>query len=148
MRKPLIAVVGAAVILAIAGCGGDAEPETAAAKPAAEALTVSGKLTLKLPNFEWNPGTCTGRNALANVAQGAEVVVTDNAGTTVGLGKLGPGEPTLNPADQTRAESCAFMFAVGDVLAGKGFYGVEVAGHGRVQFPEAQLGERVDLELS
>ena len=140
-------IIAAALVLAVAGCGQDSEP-AADPSPTPAPITVRGQLTLELPNFVWNPGVCAGREAFDDLTEGASVVVTDNATVTVGMGKLGPGEPALNPDDPGRAKSCTFPFTVNDVPAGKGFYGIEVAGHGRVQFTESQLASPVEVELT
>lgn len=140
-RSPLLAAV--ALVLALTACGGDPEPE---AGPSPGSIQVSGQLTLSLPNFEWNPGVCSGRGGYDDLTGGAQVVVTDNTGATVAMGSLGDGNPRLDPADSSRAIACVFPFAVG-VPAGKGFYGIAVAGRDRVQVKEADLAD-VKMELS
>lgn len=149
-RSRILAAVSIALVLTLGACGGDPEPDTtAAAMPPPKVMQVSGQFTLELPDFQWNPGECGGRGAYDDLVTGAPVVVTDNAGVTVGMGKLGDGDPELDPSDSTRAIACIFFFAVGDIPTGKGFYGIEVGGHGRVQFTEAQLAaESVQLELT
>jgi len=137
--------VALSLAAALAACGADPERTTA---PSPEPITVSGKVTLTGPNFEWSPDSCRGRKVLANIAQGAPVVITDSSGEMAKTGFLSDGEPILDPDDGSRADACMFRFNVGGVPAGKGSYGVEVAGRDPVQFTEAQLVEGVTLTVS
>lgn len=73
---------------------------------------------------------CSGKGEYADIGQGTQVVVSDAAGKTVGLGKLGTG------VHQERG--CVFRFAI-TVPPGGQFYGIEVSHRGRVQYAASQL---------
>jgi hypothetical protein len=75
-----------------------------------------------------------------DVVAGAQVVITDAASKTVAIGALGPGR-----ADDQH--DCVFPFSVRGVPSGLGFYGVEVAHRGRVQFTEAEMHGDVRMTL-
>lgn len=70
---------------------------------------------------------------------GAQVVVTDPAGKTIGVGQLKSGK--------IEAGSCVLPFEAA-VPAGAGIYGITVANRGPVQFPEARLIDRLRLEVT
>jgi hypothetical protein len=79
---------------------------------------------------------CEGMNAYADIKPGTQVTVTDPAGAVVAVGILDGGR--MIGVGMTR--TCRFTFRITNVPSGKGFYGVEVAHRGRVQFPESELG--------
>lgn len=140
-----------AVALLIAGCGSSGATDTkpAASRPAASSpartFPVHGSLTLTLGQFSGDPDNllagCAGEGGYDDLHAGTSVTVTDAAGATIGLGKLGQG--FLNPG----ASTCSFSFNVTNIPAGKGFYGVEVSRRGRVQYPEADLVKDVVLSI-
>ncbi|MEV4271918.1 hypothetical protein [Micromonospora aurantiaca (nom. illeg.)] len=101
---------------------------------------VSGKLTLDDPDgFSFGDGSgCAGSGGYDDIRPGAQVVITDKAGETVGLGKLGDGMFETGPGEPL-PHACTFTFLVEGVPTGRGFYGVEVSRRGRVQYPEREL---------
>jgi hypothetical protein len=79
---------------------------------------------------------------LADVTSGAHILVTDAAGTQVGQG-------TLRSAKDWSPCNLRYDFQVVGVSAGRGPYGLEVAGHGRVLYSENALrAGAVDLPVS
>ena len=74
-----------------------------------------------------------------DIAEGAQVVITDQFGATVAIGELEAGIISMGG-------TYLFQFTVRDVPPGKRFYGVEVSHRGRVQYDEAKL--RAGPELS
>lgn len=79
---------------------------------------------------------CTGDSGYEDIKTGAQVAITDSTGKTVGLGSLvADGEQVLSDT----VSGCRFTFAIPNVPAGSGFYGVEVSHRGKVQFSESDL---------
>ncbi|MGW3608922.1 hypothetical protein ACWD6N_03385 [Micromonospora sp. NPDC005163] len=141
MTRTHLAAALALAAIALAGCSSDPEPAPAAAVSAAPAArVVTGTLMLGDPDgVAWDSTTgCRGSGGYDDIAPGAQVVITDSAGATVGLGKLGNGVMETAPG-ATTADGCKFNFTVKDVPTGKNFYGVEVSHRGKVQYPEQQL---------
>jgi hypothetical protein len=83
-------------------------------------------------------GHCAGNGGYSDISTGTQIVVTDDAGRTVAVGKLGEGN-WIN-------SYCELPFAV-DVPAGSGFYGIEVSHRGRVQYSADQLSRPLTLTL-
>lgn len=130
-------------VAALAGCGGDSDPKPApaAATSAAPAVrAIAGTLMLAdADGVAWDATTgCHGAGGYDDITSGAQVTITDAAGATVGLGKLGGGVMET-AAGALTASGCKFPFTVADVPTGKGFYGVEVSRRGKVQYPEQQV---------
>lgn len=155
-RRPrwLLPAAAAAVLLAggaaVYVLSDEESAATSSPKPTstAAARTVVGTLTLNDSDgftFASDSG-CNGTGGYDEIRAGAQVVITDGAGTTVALGQLGSGQMdgTFN---SSTAEMCKFNFAVPAVPTGKGFYGVEIAHRGRVQYPEQQLFGALALTL-
>lgn len=97
-------------------------------------LTINGEVVLEVTFDSVKSGdwpSCSGVGAYADLASGAQVVVTDAAGKTIGLGRLDAGV--------RRERGCVFFFKVSGVPAGGEFYGVEIVRRGRVQYSVAQL---------
>lgn len=151
-------MAGAVVVAVAAGAGyalglDDPKPATSPAAAAGSAapasFTVNGRLRLELSGFTWNPGQgCWGISGYDDLREGAQVVITDGLGATIAVGALDTGIVTLNPTDQKRASYCELPFTVQQVPAGRGFYGVEVAHRGRVQYPEADVRGLLELSLN
>ncbi|MEV4389104.1 hypothetical protein AB0J68_25895 [Micromonospora sp. NPDC049580] len=134
-----------AVLLAatLTGCSSDDQkptPAAATSNAAPTARTVAGTLMLTdTDGVTWNSTTgCQGDGGYDDITPGAQVTITDAAGATVGLGKLGNGILETAPG-ATSGKGCKFAFTVPDVPAGKGFYGIEVSHRGVVQYPEKQV---------
>lgn len=108
------------------------------ASPAAKKLTIAGDFTLQLTEFAWdkNPPTCWGRNGYDDIRQGAQVVITDSTGATVGVGQLSAGEPSVV---SDRATKCVLRWQVPDIPDGSDFYAVEVSHRGKVQYSRAEV---------
>lgn len=123
-RHPLAAVAAVAVVLALAAVaalqtvvGGD--------------QAVDGTVVLtNRTTYKVNGVGCAGLREYASIRQGAQVVITDAAGGTVGIGTLG--------VDSNKPAGCTFTFSV-DITGESDFYGIEVAGRPAVKFPASQL---------
>ncbi|WP_320067855.1 hypothetical protein [Micromonospora sp. RTGN7] len=151
MIRPLLpAAALVALAAALAGCASASD----AGQPAASATTapanrgVAGALTLDDPaGFTWSSDTgCVGTGGYADIREGAQVVITDAAGATIGLGKLDQGKLDGTLPGRT-ADICKFTFHLASVPSGKGFYGVEVAHRGTVQYPEDKVFGALALTL-
>jgi len=129
-RWPLLVLVAALLIVA-GGVGGYLllRPST---------LTISGVLELRSASTATDGGHCSGTGGYSDIAAGADVTVTDAAGTIVAIGALGAG--TI--ADM----ACAFPFSV-SAPAGKGFYGLTIGHRSKVQYSESALAQPVHLSL-
>jgi hypothetical protein len=146
---------GALLALAIAAGGiyfatrGDDTPAkaTTAAKPVSSTLAITGTLTLARPGFVWDAAAsvCVGQNGYDDISGGVQVVITNPAGVTVAVGRLGDGATVSGPG-ALAASGCAFPFSVA-VPAGLGFYGVEVSHRGRLQYSEADIHRGLALTL-
>lgn len=83
---------------------------------------------------------CSGSGGYDDIREGAQVIIRDEAGTTVGVGEL------VNP--RTAGESaCTFSFTIHDVPSGADFYEVEVTSWGGISYTQAELEEGVALSL-
>lgn len=128
----------AAVLLALAGCGG------------ADTFTLQGSITVP---SRYSPGDrCVAGDGYRDVRVGATVTVTDAAGTVLAVGVL--DAPTTTETLVTgeyggsiRVTVCRFPFTV-QVPAGEDVYGVEVTHRGTVHVPAAQARSPVMLTLT
>ncbi|MBB5776226.1 hypothetical protein [Nonomuraea jabiensis] len=143
----LVLAAIATVVLALSP-GTDAKPPAAAPVAASQAappalFALRGAVILERPWVSAKPGdapfSCTGAESYADIRQGAQVVVTDTSGTTIGLGKLGAG--------QRDDRGCVFQFEVANVPAGQPFYGVEVPLSGRRQYTASQVASHFELRV-
>ncbi|MGC4769187.1 hypothetical protein ACLQ25_09430 [Micromonospora sp. DT44] len=143
-RLPHLLLPALLLTAALTGCSGDSKPTpaaaTAKATTAPAARSIAGTLMLAdADGFTWDATTgCQGSGGYDDVTPGAQVTITDAAGATVGLGKLGNGI-LETAAGAATADGCKFTFTVKDVPTGKDFYGVEVSHRGKVQYPEQQV---------
>jgi hypothetical protein len=147
---PLVA--GAVVLLVLLAAGGiaavmllrhrSAAPVVVSTAPAI--VTVVGTLTLADAGGVLNLDDvrCSGMGGYSDIAEGAQVTVTDEGGTVLGVSQLSAG--TLIGGGMTR--SCDFAFTVNNVPAGHQFYGVSVSHRGTIQVPAADL-DKVSLSL-
>ncbi len=151
----VLAVVGVslAVLAAVAAVflvvspGNEVDPpapvQVAQSQPASAPalLDVSGRVVLETWPDQVEYGdypACTGEGVFADIRQHAQVVVTDAAGKTIGVGKLGTGVHV--------EEGCVFRWALA-VEAGHDFYGVEVSHRGVSKYSAAQMSLPVELVL-
>lgn len=102
-------------------------------------VTIAGHLLLSDATMH-NAGTvCTGQGGFSDIRRGAQVVITDETGTTLALAELGQGQPT-------GTNVCSFPFAAGDLYEHP-FYGVEIANRVKVQFSHDQVAGPITLTL-
>jgi hypothetical protein len=112
---------------------------TAALSPPAAKFDVAG--TLFVAKAEKDGTGCKGSGGFSDIYEGAQVVVTDPAGTVVGVGVVSAGIPGES------GTTCTFLFSADDVPAGKGFYGIKIGNRPVRQMGEAELHQRLDLSL-
>lgn len=135
-RKRWIPLAAAAVILVISAAGG---LYFFVLSPSGT-FDVTG--TMRVHGTSFTPstgGTCLGKGGFDDLRPGAQVVITDAASNTVGIGALGPGK--LDPA------GCTFAFKVEGVPGNHDFYGVEVTHRGRVQYDAATMRKPLALSI-
>lgn len=147
----LVAVVLAAIVAgaAIAAYALTRDRTSATVGDAVPTITILGNLHLDDLAPGWTVGsTCHALSTgFADVAAGAQVVVTDPTGKVVGTGVLGAGATEVNPKLGTPAKICTFPFTITGVPTGLGTYGIEVTHRGVLQYREADLAGPVVLEL-
>lgn len=138
----------AAVLIALSPTTGADPPVAATPVIASQAappplVTLRGAVILERPWVSAKSGdapfSCMGTDSYADIHQGAQAVVTDAAGKTVGLGLLGAG--------QREERGCVFQFEVANVPAGQTFYGVEVPRSGRRQYTASQVASHFELRI-
>jgi hypothetical protein len=119
--------VAAVSVLVVSGCTWS--------KPRSHDLVING--VVEVPSSPAPSGTvCRVAVSLADVTSGAHVLVTDASDSLVGQG-------TLKQAQDWSPCNLRYDFQVIGVPAGRGPYGLEVAGHGRILFDEDALRGRV-----
>jgi hypothetical protein len=145
IRNALVAAVLAAVLPAVlSGCSGTAGSK-ATPKPTATTMTVAGAITV--PGFSKTGAegeVCAAQPNFDDVASGGQVVVSDAAGKTIAIGKVGVG------AFQVADVACEFAFVVSDVPSPGKFYGLHVGNGARgvVQFSKAEMQAHPELSIT
>lgn len=137
-------LVGALLLTA---CGGNSAPTPSKppAKPATFAVTGHMDLdatgTAVIADDGHKGAGCTGQNGFDDIASGAQVVVRDDKGKTVGVSQLEPG--AMATGLYAPDAHCTFNFTVPDIDSKADFLSVEVAHRGQVQFKRADAGSVV-----
>jgi hypothetical protein len=160
MNRTPIAATAALVLLALTGCGGaagaDATP-TPTATPS-EKFTASGTISTRPSLTYFAPGDeeaghtvgdeCISTDNYDDIAQGTQVVVTDDSGKTVGVGSLNGGV-LAGDADITSMleASCSFSFSV-RVDSPSKFFGVEAGNDARGDIQVSREDLKAGAELS
>lgn len=144
-----VAAIVTGLIVAYAWAGNRAnEPDTQVGD-AVPTITIMGNLHLNDLAPGWTVGAAC--HALspgyADVAAGAQVIVTDPAGKVVGTGTLGAGKVEVNPKLGSPAKICTFPFTVTGVPTGLSTYGIQVSHRGVLQYRETDLAGPVILDL-
>lgn len=104
-----------------------------------DTITVTGTVEIGGDGFEMLAGgTCRGDGGYTDIRQGAQVVVTDSTGETLGIAHLEPGSWV--------GAHCELPFAV-DVPGGSDFYGLQVASRNVVQYEADRLSGPVVLSI-
>lgn len=140
----LVAGASAAVTLTLAGLDSGGDGNDALTVHGTLQLDGDGSLTVALPRGLGAP--CEGDGGYSDIGAGAQVTVTAPDGTVLAVGALDEGK-MLEPGalgEYDRFGICEFSFAVTDVPAGHGLYGIEVAGRGVVTYEENRLGSVID----
>lgn len=96
-------------------------------------LTAAGTLTIVgQDHWQGSPaGGCEGEGGFSDLAPGASVVITDNGGKTVAIGRLEPATIV--------AGNCVFDVSVDGIPSGSQFYGISVGHRNVVQFKAEEL---------
>lgn len=142
----LAVMAAVAAVFVILAPGTETDPpaplvQASQVAPSVALMDVSGRVVLGTWPGQVEYGdhpACSGKGEYADIRQHAQVVVTDAAGKTIGVGKLGTGVHT--------EEGCVFRWALA-VPAGHDFYGVEVAHRGLSRYSAAQMNLPVELVL-
>ena len=139
-RTARLAIAAAAAALVVGGLIGYFLPHADGnkAKPTTPTIgqkmvTVAGTLELVghgVDEITVEAGSCSGSGGYSDIAEGAQVVITDDAGATLAITHL-----TAGTGDNF---SCSFSFSTA-VPAGKGYYGIQVTHRGVVKEPESSV---------
>lgn len=143
--------------LLLAGCAssaGDAPEHKAAGGP--RTFAASGSLSLSDPDGVYvatdamAPGApCQGSGGYDDLRPGAQVVVTDDAGKVLAVGRLDAGATDDSKAyTSPYYRHCVLPFTVSKVPAGEDFYGVQITHRGVVQKSEAEMRDPVALTFA
>jgi hypothetical protein len=100
--------------------------------------SIAGQVVLTGENVS-TTSPCHGVGDYRAIREGAQVVLTDEAGTTMRLAKLGPAK-AYEPG------TCTFAFAIPEV-PGRDFFGIEIANAVKVQYANADLAGPVTITL-
>lgn len=151
------------IFLALAGCaaeGNTASPPVVTVTPSQTPtatptdFTISGSVLLneeEVTVYDEEDDTCILPSGYQDLP-GAQVTVTDEAGTVLALGELDTGVAGGKVTDDDGevvdlATNCTFDLKIDGVPDGGSIYGVEVASRGVVNFRRAQLDAKIELTL-
>jgi hypothetical protein len=119
-------------VLALTGCGGDVDKKTPTTTTQ-DHHVITGTFTLlgtEGEDFLDLTTGCTGTGGYDDVQAGLQVTISDQAGTVIGNGALGPG---VNIAD-----GCQFRFQVDNVPLAT-FYRLQVGRRGEISYSLDQM---------
>jgi hypothetical protein len=131
MRRTLLVLV----VVLVVGCGSDDGGSKSAATTTDPQLhAITGSFVLIGTNGEdfdsASEAGCWGTDGYQDIEDGAQVTVTNEAGTVIGNSALKDSEVI--------SEGCRFYFQVLNVPRAK-FYGIEVVRRGKVNFSHEEL---------
>lgn len=133
--------------LAVAGCSSsEATGKGSSAATASETLTAAGSIRVRVGGMDERVegAACNAADGYDDVAEGADVVVTDAQGATVGTAPLRAG--TLKFIDNTNVW-CNFTFIVKDIPAGGKFYKLTAGQRDPKQLTESDLHSSIQLQI-
>ncbi|MEO3853704.1 hypothetical protein [Acrocarpospora sp. B8E8] len=137
--RPLPAALAVLSTAALAACSATEAAAPTSAPPSPSPITITGTVSVAGGVSRAGSSECALGGGYRDIAPGTQVVVTDPAGKTIALGKLGGG--------QWSSRKCVFAFMVREVPPGHQFYGVEVSHRGRLQYPAEQVVKPLSLTL-
>jgi 2',3'-cyclic-nucleotide 2'-phosphodiesterase (5'-nucleotidase family) len=123
----------AAAAVVVTACGSTSTPavrppSTPTPSPTPEAHRLTGRLTLH--DADTAAAACVGQGGYSDIAEGADVVVKDQAGVVVASSTLTTG--------QRNGDECVYVFAVDNVPKAS-FYSVEVSHRGQLHYSYDQM---------
>ena len=130
-------------VLALAACGGGDESGGESGQSISGTMTMIGfSAQLEFDSTaDWGDG-CEGREGYDDIVGGAQVLVSDEAGTTIASSRLEPGE-IVRAHDGII--TCEWSFEIADVPEAK-FYEIEVSRRGGLKYSKAEM-EGLDWEV-
>jgi hypothetical protein len=144
MRRTALLAVVAIAAATLSGC---TAPQS---KPTPKPLQAAGTITVPINVADVMDGTisddygapCLAEDGYDDISSGAQVVITDSKGKTVGVGELNAGKVSSTQS------KCEFEFTINGIPAGSKFYGIHVGNQNRgvVQEQADQIGN-VQLKL-
>jgi hypothetical protein len=144
MRTAAVTIL---VVVFAAGCGGgsDSTAQTSST-PSASPLTAVGSMSVRgggVPAFGSEGEPCVALGGYTDIAEGTQVVISGEDGTTLAVGRLQSGEITVGGGFR----SCRFYFTVPDIPPGHRFYELEVGRRGSLQYTAQDLKGHIALTL-
>lgn len=140
MRKLLI--IPTLAVLALTGCSAAAAHPAHTTPKKPTTFLVNGSITLNgESSFLALDSGCQGTEGYDDITAGAQVVIADASGKTLGIGQLDAGSVTGD------GSGCALPFAINHIPIGPKFYQVTVSHRGAVQFASAQMHSAVALTI-
>ncbi|NHC21865.1 hypothetical protein G6553_01580 [Nocardioides sp. IC4_145] len=144
------------------GCGSAADAGQGSATDS-ETTSISGVVLTKVDTFallrtglamsddekyEQGVTPCKAdKSVTPGVKQGAQVVVRDANGTTIGTATLGAGVMSGRDGQAPINSPCGFEFEVLDVPADSAFYAFQVGEEAELTVPAAEVASVVELRL-
>lgn len=111
-----------------------------------DTLSAAGTIRVRAtpPDERVEGGPCIAAPGYDDIAEGADVTVTDDRGATVGTSQLRSG--TLKFIDNGNVW-CSFTFIVRGIPAGKKFYALTAGQRDPEQLTEADLHSSINLQI-
>jgi hypothetical protein len=138
----MVPLVTIASVLLLAGCSSPTPKSTPKPLQAAGTITVPINIEDALNGTVEMGSPCIAEDGYDDITDGAQVIITNASGKTVGVGSLEPGTVS------STGSKCQFEFTVNGIPAGSKFYGIHIGNQNRgvIQEPADQIGN-VQLTL-
>lgn len=159
-RKRPWAWVAVAVLAAGAGVGATlyaTRPNTPAPPAQVQTITIQGDVTVPADTNNSDSsrgGRCFSDTGYKDISAGAQINITNQAGTVLATGVLNDGLtsatlPQLNPSDGDFADKCSYHFIISDVSGDATNYGIQVGNtfRGVLHYSKAQVQETLDISI-
>lgn len=131
-KRPLIIGLVALVVVLIA-----ATAAFVAFQGGGDTFTVTGELDLR--DDDTIEARCVGQGGFSDIVGGAQVVLTDQDGKTVAVGRLSDGFSDRGV--------CRYFFELRDAPGDRDFYGLEIGHRSKIQYSRKDLDRKLMLSL-